>query len=57
MLVFVINYCCDILWPLLATFGELAGSSMYTAYVAAYAGEIINDRENTVQKVSKKLCM
>jgi len=54
MLVCVINYCCDILRPqLLATFGELASSSMYTANVAAYAGEVINDKENIVQEVSK----
>jgi hypothetical protein len=27
---------------------------MYTAYMAAYEGEIINDKENIVQEVSKR---
>ena len=58
MRVFVINYCCHILRPqLLAAFGQLASSLMYTADVAAYGGEIINYKENIVQEVSKKLCM
>jgi hypothetical protein len=59
MIVCVINYCCDILRSqLLATFGELASSSMYTAYVAAYAGEIINVKKNAiVQEISQKMCM
>jgi hypothetical protein len=45
MLLFVINYYSDIFrLQFLATFGELASSSKYTAHVASYAGEIINDK-------------
>jgi hypothetical protein len=30
---------------------------MYTTYVAAYAGGLINDKKNIVQEVSQKKCV